>query len=128
MGVSPTHREVVTVEPLVPTRKPHQKGGIIGSGHALTDASDLDEVAAALTGVGRVLLAGPGSATDGLADPSHSHDRAIGRHVVAVDTVDHPSDRQLVEHARQRFATPSCWTAGPTVMPRRPPTTQCRRR
>jgi hypothetical protein len=29
-----------------------------------------------------------------------------GEHVVAVDTVDHPSDRQLVEHARQRFATP----------------------
>jgi hypothetical protein len=52
VGVSPTDREVVKVEPLVPTRKLHQKGGIISSGHAVTDARNLDEVAAALMGVG----------------------------------------------------------------------------
>jgi hypothetical protein len=34
----------------------------------------------------------------------HEHDRALEPRVVGVETVDHPTDRQLVAYAKKYFA------------------------
>jgi stalled ribosome rescue protein Dom34 len=94
---------LVEIVPENAPRRLHQKRGIIGSGHAPTDNHYLDTVAAELVGVDRVLLTGPGIAKKELADRLRTHHPDVSRHVVAVDTVDHTSERQLVAHARRRF-------------------------
>ena len=92
-----------SIEPETVARRIHQRRGIIGSGHAPTDPRYLDRVAGALHGVDRVLITGPGSAKGELVDRLRTHHPRVSAHVVAVDTLDHPSERQLVAHARRRF-------------------------
>jgi hypothetical protein len=57
----------------------------------------------ALQGITEVLVTGPRT---GIADFRHyaeKHRPQTARHIVAYETVDHPSDRQLVALARQYF-------------------------
>ena len=57
----------------------------------------------ALQGIAEVLVTGPRT---GIADFRHyaeKHRPQAARHIVAYETVDHPSDRQLVALARQYF-------------------------
>ena len=57
----------------------------------------------ALQGIAEVLVTGPRT---GIADFRHyaeKHRPQTARHIVAYETVDHPSDRQLVALARQYF-------------------------
>ena len=57
----------------------------------------------ALQGITEVLVTGPRT---GIADFCHyaeKHRPQTARHIVAYETVDHPSDRQLVALARQYF-------------------------
>ncbi|MGA2449087.1 MAG: translational machinery protein [Polyangiaceae bacterium] len=61
------------------------------------------EVAQALDGAGEVLVLGPGSAKHELVKYVHEHDRALEPRVVGVETVDHPTDRQLAAFATKYF-------------------------
>ena len=86
-----------------PYRKVHHKAGAIGGGHAHDDRAFFDETAAALDGVTEWLLVGPGVA-------KHDFLRHIGEHVhdlkarlAAVETMDHPTDGELVDQARRYF-------------------------
>jgi stalled ribosome rescue protein Dom34 len=61
------------------------------------------QVCDALQGITEVLVTGPRT---GIADFRHyaeKHRPQTARHIVAYETVDHPSDRQLVALARQYF-------------------------
>ena len=63
------------------------------------------QVASHLTGATRLLLMGPGLGKDHFKshlEKHHHHDLATC--IVAVDTVDHPTDPQLIAHAREVFA------------------------
>lgn len=81
----------------------HQKAGVTGSGHNSTDHNYLHQVIQALVGIDEVLIVGPGSAKLELFKHAHSYDSKISEKIVGVETVDHPSDRQLLAHAKKYF-------------------------
>ncbi len=61
------------------------------------------EVAAALRGAKEILVCGPGAAKLELIKHIHKHDHDLEPNVVGVETVDHPSDGQLLKYARGYF-------------------------
>ena len=52
---------------------------------------------------GAVLVTGPGAAKNELVAHIEKHDPKLKKLIAAVETVDHPSDGQLVAHARKYF-------------------------
>jgi uncharacterized protein YbcI len=54
---------------------------------------------------GAVLITGPANAKTELVKHISQHDPQLMKKVVGVETVDHPSDAQLVAHARHYFKT-----------------------
>src|ERR1700730_2854768 len=52
---------------------------------------------------GAVLVTGPANAKTELIKHISQHDPVFMKRIVGVETVDHPSDRQLVAHARHYF-------------------------
>ncbi len=61
------------------------------------------QVAEALETAGEVLVVGPGSAKLELIKHVHKHHKPLVDKIVGVETVDHPSDRQLASFARKYF-------------------------
>jgi stalled ribosome rescue protein Dom34 len=87
--------------------KPHQhlhhKRGSSDSGHAAEDPVFFKKIADALTGAQEILVVGPASAKTSFVKYLHEHAQGLRAKVVAVETVDHPSDGQLLEYARKHF-------------------------
>jgi stalled ribosome rescue protein Dom34 len=67
------------------------------------DGAFFDEVAARLDGIGEILIAGPANAKLGFLKRLQAKHAAIADHVVGIETVDHPSDGQLLDFARAYF-------------------------
>ena len=61
------------------------------------------DVVRALEDAQEILIVGPGNAKLGLIKYVHKHHPALEPKVIGVETVDHPSDGQLVAYARQYF-------------------------
>ena len=61
------------------------------------------EVAHSLAGADSVLVVGPSVTKLRLLRYVAKHDPALEARIVGLETVDHPSDRQLVAHVRQYF-------------------------
>lgn len=61
------------------------------------------DVVRSLEGSSPILLVGPGSAKLDFFRYLHAHERTIESRVVGLETVDHPTDRQLAAHARAYF-------------------------
>jgi stalled ribosome rescue protein Dom34 len=81
----------------------HHKANSGDSGHAPVDKQFLERVAAAIEHSGAILVVGPASAkTELLAHLKHAHPR-IAAKISAVESIDHPTDGQLLAHARQFF-------------------------
>ena len=91
------------VTPAHPSRHLHHKSGVLGSGHAPEDQAYYRDVAEALSGAGEILVVGPGKAKLAFIKHVHAHARALEPKIVGVETVDHPTDAQLVAHARAYF-------------------------
>jgi hypothetical protein len=81
----------------------HHKAGSIGSGHAADDHEFFDEIVAALVRVHEVLIAGPGNAKIAFRTYVTEHDEELERRVVGVETMDHPTDPELLAAARRSF-------------------------
>ena len=84
----------------------HRKSGPIGadSGRRATgDPRFYREVAASVADAEEILIVGPGTAKLELLRYLHAHAREVEPRVVGVETVDHPSDRQLVAYFRRYF-------------------------
>ena len=82
----------------------HHKRGSIGSGHAPEDREYFEHVAGLLKGAGEILVAGPGNAKLELVKYLEKHHHELAAKVVGVETLDHPTDGQLLAHARKYFA------------------------
>jgi len=81
----------------------HHTGHSADAGH--NSEHFFSQVATHLAGATHLLLMGPGLGKDHFKshlEKHHAHDLATK--IVAVDTVDHPTDPQLVAHAREVFA------------------------
>jgi len=100
---SPTEIDKLVIHPENPTKHIHHKAGTVGSGHAEGDHDFLHAVAQAVADAGAVLITGPGNAKAELVRHIESHDPALKKLIAGVETVDHPSDGQLVAHARKYF-------------------------
>ena len=101
--VSPTDVAKLVLHPDNPTKHIHHKANEIGSGHASDDHAFLHAVAQAVADAHAVLITGPAQAKTQLVKHIHEHDPKLMSLIVGVETVDHPSDAQLVAHARTYF-------------------------
>ena len=97
---NPTDVEKLVLHPDHPTKHIHHKANEIGSGHAAADNDFMHAVAASVADAGAVLITGPGNAKSQLVKHIDQHDPKLMKNIAGVDTVDHPSDGELVAHAR----------------------------
>ena len=81
----------------------HHKGGEVGSGRLSLDEKYLHSVINAVKESKEILILGPGSAKLELIKHAHHHDALIAANIVGVETVDHPSDKEILAHARKFF-------------------------
>jgi len=81
----------------------HAKSGAPGAGHAAENAPYLNDVANALQGSLEILLVGPGNEKLSLLKHLQKHQHDLAEKVVSVETVDHPTDGQLLAYARKYF-------------------------
>ncbi len=86
-----------------PHRQMHHKAGTIGSGKSEEDHAFFHTITAALDQAGEVLVVGPGAAKLHFIRYLHRYDPALEPKLVGVETVDHPTDRQVVAYARKYF-------------------------
>jgi stalled ribosome rescue protein Dom34 len=100
---NPTDVDRLVLHPDHPTKHIHHKANSIGSGHAAADQDFLHAVAQSVADAGAILIAGPGNAKSELVKHIEHHDPKLKKIIAGVETVDHPSDAQLVAHARHYF-------------------------
>jgi hypothetical protein len=100
------------VHPLHPVRHIHHKANSVGSGHSPEDQNFFSAVVEAINGAGApgapgaagaVLITGPASAKHELVKHIDRHPATLHARVAGVETLDHPSDGELLAHARQFF-------------------------
>ncbi len=101
--VDPEHVRESIVHSPHPHQHLHHKANTIGSGKAQEDEHFYHAVAESLRDAHEILITGPGQAKLWLIKHLHSHDPEVFERVIAVETVDHPSNNQLVAHARHYF-------------------------
>ena len=81
----------------------HHKANTIGSGHALMEPEFMKEVASAISVAGEILVIGPGNAKTEFMTYVEKHDPKLKAKILGVETVDHPSDGEIVAYARKFF-------------------------
>jgi stalled ribosome rescue protein Dom34 len=93
----------LVIRPDHPTRHLYHKAQSIGSGKAAEDHDFLQRVGDAVADAGVILITGPANEKTELVKHIRKHAPELEKKIVAVETVDHPSDRQLIDHARRHF-------------------------
>jgi hypothetical protein len=100
---SPDDVEKFNAQSTSPRAHQHHKRGSIGSGHAQEDHGYYHQVAGLLSGAQEILVVGPAKAKLELIKHIHKHHHDLVDKVVGVETLDHPTDGQLVAYARRYF-------------------------
>jgi stalled ribosome rescue protein Dom34 len=83
----------------------HPKGGNEAHEHPADQQHFFGDVARALAESSAILLVGPGTAKLHFLRFAHKHKPELEQKIVAVETVDHPSDKQLIAYGKKYFAT-----------------------
>ena len=96
-------QDEIVLHPHLPTRHLHHKANTIGSGHAAPDLKFLAQVTDAIRDAGQILIIGPSGAKTELAKHIRDRDPRLGDRIVAVEAADHPSDGEIIAHARRYF-------------------------
>lgn len=100
------NRDASEAEHIKSSGKPHlhvKAGGNGGSGHAAEDKHYLEAVTNAVKDAEAILVVGPGSEKLALVKYMMKHHHTVADKVVAVESSDHPTDGQLLAHARKYF-------------------------
>jgi hypothetical protein len=100
---NPAEADRLVIRPDDPTRHIHHKANSIGSGHAAEDQNFLEAVAQSIADAGAVLITGPANAKTELVKHIQKRDPGLMKLIVGVETVDHPTDGELVAFARKYF-------------------------
>ena len=100
---NPTDVDKLVLHPDHPTKHIHHKANSIGSGHVSADKEFLHAVVELVADAGAVLIIGPANTKNDLVKHIHEHDPRLMKIIAGVETVDHPSDGELVAHARHYF-------------------------
>ena len=96
--------ERLVLHPHDPTGHIHHKANTIGSGHATEDHAYLQQVADAIVDAGAILVTGPANEKTELVKHIERHMPILRAKIAGVETVDHPTDGELVAFARTYFA------------------------
>jgi stalled ribosome rescue protein Dom34 len=89
----------------LPFQKIHHKAGVIGAGHVHLDHHYFDEIAGTLEDVQEWILTGPSTAKDEMRNYLRTSQPALEKKLLTVETSAHPTDGQLLDHARRFFKT-----------------------
>ncbi len=100
---SPSDAEKLVLHPDNPHVHIHHKANSIGSGHAGEDHNFLEAVAKSIADAGAVLITGPANAKTELVKHISAHHPQLMKIIVGIESVDHPSDGELLAHARHYF-------------------------
>jgi hypothetical protein len=95
--------ESAVVHPENPTRHIHHKAHAVGSGNAAENQTFFHSVVEAIGTARAILIGGPANEKHELFKHIQRHAPQLLPRIAAVETLDHPSDRELVAHARQYF-------------------------
>jgi hypothetical protein len=100
---SPDEVEQFVVRPHHPLHKVHSSAGTLDDGRAPVDKDYFHRVAQALLGAEEILVVGPAQAKLHLLKHIHVYEAALVPKLIGLETVDHPTDAQLVAYARKYF-------------------------
>ena len=103
MHISLDDVEKSIIHPSNPHAHLHAKSGTVGAGRKAEDQAYYHAIADALAGASEILIIGPAQAKLQLVKHIHTHDHGLVDKLVGVETVDHPSDAQVVAYARKYF-------------------------
>lgn len=81
----------------------HHKSGQVGDGRSAEDRPFYQAASDALMGAEKILIVGPANAKSELEKHMKHHARDLAACIVGVETVDHPSDGQILKLARKYF-------------------------
>lgn len=81
----------------------HHKVNEIGSGNAPEDREFFNNVISALSDTNEILVIGPGSAKVELLKFAATNNPSIAQKVIGIETVDHPTDLQVLAYAKKYF-------------------------
>ena len=95
--------DLKVVHPKDSSRHIHHKANTIGSGHAAEDHDFLQRTSDAVADAGAILITGPANAKTELVKHIAQHAPAVSAKIVGVEALDHPTDGELVAHARTYF-------------------------
>ena len=95
--------ETIPIESESENRQLHRKSGKPGSGHASDDHAFFHDVVATIADVREILITGPGTAKVAFKRYVEQRHQELGRRIVGVETMDHPSDSELLVYARKYF-------------------------
>lgn len=101
--VTETEAERILLHPHQPSKHLHNHGAR-SHGHLKADDAFLHQVVEALSGAQEWLVTGPGSTKTELVKHIERHDPGLRDRVVGIESADHPTDGQIVAHARRYFA------------------------
>lgn len=93
-------------------RKLHHKVNTIGSGKSPEDPQYYRDIVVALGDAHELLIAGPGNAKLSLMKHLDKHHASLAKRVVGVETLDHPSEGELLAYARRFFKAVDQLTGG----------------
>ena len=103
MHITADDVEKLVVHPVKPHHHLHAKRGQVGAGRLAEDKVYYHDIVEALQGAQEILVVGPAQAKLQLIKHMHAHDHSTAEKVIGVETIDHPSDGQLVAYARKYF-------------------------
>jgi stalled ribosome rescue protein Dom34 len=95
--------QILEIHSHSPERQIHRKSREIGSGKAADDHHFFDAIAEELAGIREVLIAGPGNAKTAFATYIGTRHAELAKRVVGIEPLDHPTDGELLAHARMSF-------------------------
>lgn len=84
-------------------RQLHRKSGPMGTGRAPDDKQFFDEITKSVEGTSEILVTGPGTAKVAYMTDLEKRHPAVARSVVGVESLDHPSDGELLAFAKRYF-------------------------
>jgi stalled ribosome rescue protein Dom34 len=95
--------EMTVLAPLHNIHHKHPRGHEGDKEHPDDAKRFFHDVARVLDGAEEILIVGPSTAKLELIRYVHQHERALEPRIIGVETVDHPTDAQLVAYAKKYF-------------------------
>ena len=103
-SIHPESTEESTIAaPLHNIHHKHPRGAAEPKAHPDDAKRFFHEIAQALGDAENILVVGPGAAKLEFLKYAHQHDHALGPKIVGMETVDHPTDGQIVAYAKKYF-------------------------